>query len=277
VLKLLPDAPERTHHELALHLALGRSLMMSKGYADPEVERVYTRARALCHRVGHTPLLFPALTGLTTYYIARAEFHRARELAAQCLHLAQQMPRVSRHLHARSLLGMTLFYLGEFPAAHEYLTQGITGYDMQRLCSGSPVREAGLVLSCLSYAAVTLWALGYPEQALQRSQEAVAFARKLARPASLATALHVASWIHQDRREVQGAQERAAALMALCREQEFPFWLAWGQTHQGWVLAEQGQVADGILQMRQGLAAVRAAGAEGGLSDTLGLLVSAAK
>jgi predicted ATPase len=34
-------------------------------------------------------------------------------------------------------------------------------------------------VSCLVYAAYTLWKLGYPDQARQRSQEALALAREL--------------------------------------------------------------------------------------------------
>ena len=51
-------------------------------------------------------------------------------------------------------------------------------------------------------------------------------------------------------------------LIALSTEQGFPFWLAWGTILRGWALAEQGQGEEGIAQMRQGLAAYRATGAE---------------
>src|SRR5262249_47573951 len=48
----------------------------------------------------------------------------------------------------------------------------------------------------------------------------------------------------------------------LCTKQEFPVWLAWGTILRGWALAEQGQGVERIAQMRQGLAAWRATGAE---------------
>ena len=68
--------------------------------------------------------------------------------------------------------------------------------------------------------------------------------------------------LHQFRREGQVAQERAEALITLSDEQGFPFWLALGTILQGWALAEQGQGEEGIAQIRQGLAAWRATGAE---------------
>ena len=51
-------------------------------------------------------------------------------------------------------------------------------------------------------------------------------------------------------------------MIALSTEQGFPFWLATGTILRGWALAEQGQEEEGIAQMRQGLDAWRATGAE---------------
>src|SRR5439155_15127624 len=55
VLKTLPDTPERTQQELVLQTTLGPALLATKGYAAPEVGRVYARAQELCQQVGETP------------------------------------------------------------------------------------------------------------------------------------------------------------------------------------------------------------------------------
>ena len=107
-----------------------------------------------------------------------------------------------------------------------------------------------------------LWLLGYPDQALQRSHEALTLAQELAHPFSLAYALTFAAWVHQFRREGQATQARAEALCALAREQGFALFLATGTMHRGWALAEQGQSIEGMVQIREGLAAYRATGAE---------------
>jgi predicted ATPase len=87
-LQTLPDTPERIQHELELHIALGPPLMATKNFSDPEVGRVYTRARALCRQVGESPQLFPALRGLHSFYYIRGEYRTALELAQECLTLA---------------------------------------------------------------------------------------------------------------------------------------------------------------------------------------------
>src|SRR6185369_3592203 len=105
-----------------------------------------------------------------------------------------------------------------------------------------------------------LWYLGYPDQGLKRSHEAVALAAGLSHPFSLVFALGFAAFFHLFRREGQLAQERAEAVMTLSTEQGFPFYLAWGTILRGSALAEQGRVEEGMAQMQQGQAAFRAMG-----------------
>jgi len=91
----------------------------------------------------------------------------------------------------------------------------------------------------------------------------------------LAVALCWAAKLHQFRREEQLAQERGEAVITLSTEQGFPFWVAHGTITRGWALAMQGQGEEGIAQLRQGLAAWRATGAEGGRPGQLAQLAEA--
>ena len=104
LLQRLPDSPERIQRELLLQLALGSALIPVKGWAAPEVERAFTRARELCERLGDPPELFPALFGLWTMYFIRGELRTAYELAEQLLRRAQEAHRPALLLlaHIRS-------------------------------------------------------------------------------------------------------------------------------------------------------------------------------
>src|SRR5262245_51411435 len=107
-LQTLPDSPERSQHELALHIALGPPLMATKGFTDPEVERVYTRARALCRQVGESPQLFPVLDGLHSFYYIRGEYRTALELAQEFFTLAQSVQDPARLMGAHIKLAGAL-------------------------------------------------------------------------------------------------------------------------------------------------------------------------
>jgi class 3 adenylate cyclase/tetratricopeptide (TPR) repeat protein len=117
VLKALSDTHERTQQELVLQTALGSALTAAKGYAAPEVEHAYARARELCRQVGETPQLFPALVGLCQSSLQRAELQPARELAEQLLRLAQRDQDPACLIAAHRALGAALYYLGELVPA----------------------------------------------------------------------------------------------------------------------------------------------------------------
>ncbi|MBI3756512.1 MAG: AAA family ATPase [Deltaproteobacteria bacterium] len=271
LLQPLPDTPERVQQELTLQLALAAPLIITKGYTVPAVERVYTRALELCRQLGETPQLFSTLVGLWTFHLMRAEYKTARELAEQCLSLAQNAHNPLFLLGAHLMLGDTLFWLGEFALAQEHLEEGIALYDPQQHRSSQ--EDPGVV--CLCYATAVLWLLGYADQALQRSHGTLTLAQKLSHPYSLVYALSWAAVLHLFRQEVQATQEWAEAAIALSTEHGFPHWLASGTMWRGWALAEQGRGEEGITQIRQGLAAYRAMGAEQAVPYFLALLAEA--
>jgi predicted ATPase len=120
-----------------------------------------------------------------------------------------------------------------------------------------------------------LWALGFPEQALQHSQAARTLAEEVAHPYSLVLALLFAAVVHQYRREVLAAHAQAAAAMTLATEQGFAQRVSHGTVLHGWALALQGQGEAGLAAMRQGLAAERATGSRVYQPYFLGLLAEA--
>ena len=246
---------------MTLHIALGAALQMTKGHAAPEVEHAYTQARALCQQVGETPELVPVLFGLWRFYVARPQLHTARELGETLLRLAQHAHDPALAVIAHYALGATWFCLGALPAARQHLEEGIARYtpDQRR----APVFRMGQDpgVGCRAYAALTLWLLGYPEQALARLHEALALAHELSHPYSLAFARCWAAFVSQFRRDVPAVHEQAEAAVALSTEQGFPLWAALGTSLRGWALAMQGQGEEGMAQVRQGIAAWRATGA----------------
>jgi predicted ATPase len=238
VLKPLPETSERLQQELTLHIARAVSPVVTKGYAAPEVEHAYTRARELCQQVGETPELFPVLHGLWRFYVVRAELQKGYELAEQFLSLARRMQVPALLLEPHRVLGTTLFLLGELAAARAHLDQGIALYDPQQhrphtfLYGQAP----GVAIRC--FAALALWLLGYPDQARTRIHEACTLAQELSHPFSLAYALYHVAAVHQFSREAPATHERAEAVIVLCTEQRFALYLARGTSLRGWALAD---------------------------------------
>jgi predicted ATPase len=121
----LPDAPQYIDEELAICLAIGGPLIATNGYAAPEVERTYSRARALCDQLGRSAELFSVLRGLWNYHHGRGELHRAHDLAERLVLLAEEQGAPLRRALARRARGTALFLLGRFVDAATALDEGI--------------------------------------------------------------------------------------------------------------------------------------------------------
>jgi len=276
VLRILPDTLQRNQLELMLQLASGLSLIAVKGWAAPEVGQAYARARELCRQIRDTPQLSPVLYGLWSFYVVRAEYQTAHELAEQCLTFGQSIRDSALLLEAHAALGATSLWVGDFSSTRELLNRGIELYDPQRHSSlvfsyGSA--DPGVI--CLSFTAWTLWFLGYPNQALKKSCDALILAKKLLHPFSLTWALSVAARVHQLRQEVSTSWERAEETVAVSLEQGFSFYLAYGTIQRGWALAEQGCGKEELPKMLQSLAALQTIGTEFQRSFLLSLLAEA--
>ena len=268
----LPETPERSQQELALQIVLGVPLTATMGYAAPEVEQAYSRALELSEQVRETSPIVQALLGLWVFYFVRAELDTARRLAERCLQQAQQGQTADFGFDAHNALGDTLLWLGELTSAREHLERGLSLRDPRRDRSYVFYDVTNPEVGCLSHLAWALWYLGYPDQALKRSDEALALARRLAHPYSLGYALNFAAALHCFRREARQTRERAETTLTLSGEQGFPLWLAMGTILRSWARVEQGEGEEGLPQIQQGLAAFQAIGAGLGRTAFLALL-----
>lgn len=262
LLETLPETPERAQTELGLQVNIGVPLRATKGFASPELVRASTRARELCQQVGDTPQLFPVLRGLGVLYSIRADFQDAHEVNQQLLRLAQNLNDTALILEAHLSLGITHFYMGDIVAAHAAFQQGIDLYDREQhhALAFQYGDDPGVV--CMAYDAWALQLLGYPDQAYQLSQDAIALGKELEHPFSLALGFNFAARLHQIRGEGTATREQAEATIALSTQQGFAHWVATGQILLGWALAGQGQSETGLACVHTGLIGWQATGAE---------------
>ena len=109
-------------------------LMATKGYAAPEVEKAYTRARELCQQVGETPQLFPVLWGLWVFYDNAGEsYRRHMSWRSSCLRLAQSVTRPgSPRASSLRRWGRPCSALESWLRPATHLEQGIALYDPQQ-------------------------------------------------------------------------------------------------------------------------------------------------
>lgn len=277
LLTMLPDAPERDQRELALQMNLGVSLSAMKGYAAPEVEQAYSRALTLIQRLSDASQPLPALWGLWMFYYARGELNRAYELGDQLLSLAQRQQDATVRPEAYYALGETCWSMGEILTARGHLEQCLTVYTVEQHHDHAIVYGQDPAVAALATLGITLWLLGDVDQAVQRSQEAITLARRVAHPFSEAYALCYAAILHQLRGDREAMDERTAAAITLATEHGFAYWQAQAIILRGWFLIDHDRAAEGLAQIQQGLAALSATGANIGRPHWLMGLAEAQK
>jgi class 3 adenylate cyclase/tetratricopeptide (TPR) repeat protein len=261
----LPVTPERQRQELDFQMALYGPLQVARGWGTPEVAAASKRARELAEQVGEAGQLFHALYGWWAYNLSHVNTQISLELAQQCMTLAESVADPDLLMEAHRLLDETLFFRGDFVQAREQFERGYALYDPQQHHSHATVYGQDPGVAYLGYGAMTLWFLGYPDQARAMSQEHVALGHSLPHAASYADALSSSAGFHHLARDVPATRELAEAAIRLSNEQGFALSWAMASCAHGWALAMQGQAEDGIVEMRQGLDGMRAAGAELGL------------
>jgi tetratricopeptide (TPR) repeat protein len=256
LLQTLPDAAERAEQEIQMQILLGEIFMAVKGFGAQETEDAYLRARELCMKLVESPHLSFVLLGLWAVYLDRAELPKARALAEQLLHLAERQEKP--FIWGYVAMTATFFFQGEFARVLSHADHAVALYSER----DSPQSETldPKVAAFAYYSPVSEWSLGYPDRAVQKSDEACTLAAELAHPFRLSLANVGAAWVHLARHDGQAAQRRAEVTIALSSKYGFPYWLAMGTIFCGAALAQQGRFEEGLEQMRWGLDAVRPTG-----------------
>ena len=258
----LPDTPERVQQELALQISCGVALIATTGFASPEVEQAYTRARSLCEHVPDIETVFPVLYGLWNFHLVRLELDKAEDLANQLFALAEQQDEAAYSLIAYNAQGQTAFQQGRITTAREYLEHCLSQYDPQHHHALTFVYGEDPGISSHVLIPWALWYLGYPDQARQQVEVMIRRAGdELNHPFSLAQTLAFGGSVYLFRREADQVQQHAQRLILLCHEHAFSMWPAEGTIQLGWTLAEHGQAEEGSKHLSQGLADWQATGA----------------
>jgi len=257
-----PHIPEHTQKELTLQLTLGELLMAVNGIAAPDAAEAYTRAHMLCQQLGEPPDLGRVLYGIYRSHVGQGRVRAAGEVSQQLLALVQRQPALGGLSEGHLTVGGAAFFGGDFVAARIHLEQAQSLADsllfpMPHLRGGFVARVEPLV-----WLEMALWALGYADQAQQRSQEALALAQQVEHPPSQWVAGCFAAMLSQCRRDVAGTCAHAEAAMALAAAHGFRHRVELGRILWSWALVVQGDAAADVAHICQGIAGSQGLGPE---------------
>jgi predicted ATPase len=267
-----PETEERDVLELPLQLALGASLTATRGYAHADTVTAYERSLTLGRR-GHDPRHVIAQSALALSYAARGEVERGRLLGMEALASAEQLGDPEMTIYALENALAPEYFQGRFHSALQHAEQALTFYDPARH-TGAMFRTIELGCAATPLAACCLLRLGLVGTALTRVEEAVALARRIEHPYTLAYTLQFESSIHWDRRDPARLRDRACELIALSETQAFPYWLGLGHAWHGAARVMEGDAA-ALTEIFDGLALAAGTGTRLGAPGLLAVVARA--
>ncbi len=194
-----------------------------------------------------------ALFGLWGHYWMRAQHDRAIELAETLLARADLLRDPVAVIVGHRAIGSTLFTRGDFVRAREHLERAISlpgqadGQGLSLAYAVDPRIAAQLLL------AWDLWILGYPQQALDTVQQALAQATRRSDPYTVAFAYYVTSAVQLLRGEPQDSLAHADRSLALSGEHRIRLYALYSRFGRGCALAQMGQAQQALPEIRGGI------------------------
>ena len=272
---LLPgvSAPSaRQQLEGRLQVALGDALVMTKGFASPEVMSTLSRARELLDEKDHPIESLRALCGLFNYHLMRSESPACLDLTVRLLKGRLDRPTESV-IHY--LVGTAHLHLGNFRKSIKHLETALSLYEEDRCRSvafvaGYHLRSFTLIWLGLGY----LYA-GSLSLAAETIAAAVKDARSRSHPFTLVSALLALARFLNQTHDLKGAIAATEEGLAIATEQRSPYHVSRANVLRAVNIVASGRVEEGITLMEHALAAHRRTGANFQSSYNLSRLAEA--
>ena len=264
----------RDRRELTLRSTLAVALSAIEGFASSSVGESHIRTVDLVRRTGEDLELFTTQWGLWAFYISRAEYGKAQELAQTLLALARDGENPSFLVATLYAAGFTSYCLGRFPDAASDFEETVN--ILETGCSLELEVGLDFEIAIRSTFAPVCWHLGDLDRAIHHSHLALRRARELVQP-MLPLALIYGSHLDLLRGEFRAARSKSREALTISESQGLftssiaKLLLGWSHvmasTGGPWTdhlrpEADPGIVSEGIRTLREGLAEAEKTGHE---------------
>jgi predicted ATPase len=257
----LPEDDCRRRDELRLQIALARTLLEQKGYADQEVGEAYTKARDLSKRVGDAGMYLAVLYGLWAHHYIRGKPVAMLEQANEFLAFAERQNETGSIVVGHRLVGTSRLINGYIADASNALDQALGRYDPDVHGAASRVGQTlrarfgqDVGVTIYSYRSWALWLSGQPADAEKSAEGALERSHALEHDdQSRFYALWHAGMAYVLLRDVDKVTEIGSNLTELANDRGLPYWQALGDFLRGWCLTCAGRPADAVGLLQEGL------------------------
>ena len=270
-------AAEAASVELDVRLVLGVPLMLTRGFAAPEVEAHYQRVFELCHQVGEEAAvqLFPAYWGLWTFYEVSANYAKAEEMGTRLLELGERVADSGIRLAGHTAYAAALLMRGHLVEARDQFLKGLALYEMPKHKALANLfgQDAGAM--CAAFLTWVYAHLGDEAAAERSARQAVDFCERIGHQGTEGFVECVLASFRAVTGDFEAAELHARRVMALAEQQGMPHWAAQGRINLGWAMQGRGMALEGAEHIRAGLSALGMIGMRAAFTYFEGALASA--
>jgi tetratricopeptide (TPR) repeat protein len=260
-LSTLPVSRDRDFRELHFSLVQGLSLMVTRGYAAPEVERAHRRSRELCIALNEKRHLIPVLWSIHICEVDAGNLQSALEVAQEMRQAAEGPTDQFAKIESLHALGTTLAFMGRLVEARESLEAIFEGDSTSRPAFHHSLYVMDPYVTSLSMLARLLVLMGWLDQAVVKAADSAELAGRLAHPPSQVYAGFWVGWIAHTLGRHSEACRLLESTMSLSRTHGMPQIMEWARVVRGSALTHVDRMAEGVSEIRTSLdrlAAMRA-------------------
>ena len=224
LLHMLPEGIERDRLELAMQVGLNPAYMITKGWGAPEVETVSKRAKELSKKLGDGQSLYAATWGLCFNYFLRGQMNASLETGKEVLQMAYATDNPILHVGAHHAIGYSYHYRGDFTKALEHAEKGISLFNIEQERAIVGLFQLSSTVALHEFCGGSLWMLGYPEKGLKHIEQAVALAKMLEHPPSIAFGYGIGCFAYHPARDFNWVENASEKVLELAEKEVFQLW-----------------------------------------------------
>jgi class 3 adenylate cyclase/tetratricopeptide (TPR) repeat protein len=250
----LPPSPERESLELTIREQLNAAWAGLRGWAAQEIGVNTAAILQLAQSQHNTQSLLLGLWWMWTNTITQGRIADSLPWAQRLLEEGDKVEDIDLQIFGPAAAMVSRFFLGQLSEARAQADRVLALYNPQRAerwiqLTGHDLRTFVGVYSCQ-----WIWMQGYPDRAMQVSDESVAHARTVGHSFNLAWALTFGAYVFGYRQEPQRLLDRVDAADRLAREQGLTFFYQVSVPQaMGLGRLQQGPSIEAIHMLRRGI------------------------
>ncbi|MFZ0324479.1 MAG: SARP family transcriptional regulator, partial [Actinomycetes bacterium] len=226
--RTLPPSPRRDRTELGICYAMSAPLNAQYGYASKRVHDAVKRSNELALRLGEDRVRLMSLVGLFSVLFVQGRTRESYDVGRRALELSLDHPDVIGQAHfavagPATSLGHLMEALEHFAVVPD-LTM-----DLPPALVGTRTE-----VHSQAWSAHALWLVGRRDDAVRTSEWAVARAREVDHPYSLAVALAYATMTAQFDEDRAAVLDLSEQTRQLCDRYSFAYYGEWAAILGGW-------------------------------------------